>query len=73
MRQGHATFEEKKRAVKNYLDGESAPTIAKNIGRHRVTIYKWVELYEKNKSFDDLREKNVQVALPRSRLRQLKK
>ena len=73
MRQRHATFEEKKRAVKNYLDGESAPTIAKNIGRHRVTIYKWVEVYQKNKSFDDLREKKRSGRPPKVEIRTIKK
>lgn len=58
MRSSHAGYEEKVRAVQNFLNGEPAPTIARNIGRHRVTIYKWVEIYKKNKSFNDLREKD---------------
>lgn len=73
MRQGHATFEEKKRAVENYLAGELAPTIAKNMGRHRVTIYKWVEIYEKNKSFNDLHEKKRSGRPPKIEAKTIKR
>jgi len=57
MRSSYATFEDKVRAVKNYLSGESAITIGKHMGRHRVTIHKWVDLYKKHRSFEVLREK----------------
>lgn len=57
MRTNNATLSEKIRAVKNYLAGEPVPTIARNIGRHRITIYKWVRIYKERKSFDDLKER----------------
>ena len=57
-RSKNATYEERERAVKNFLKGESAVTIARNIGRDRKTIYKWVKVYEKKKSFEDLKEKS---------------
>ena len=55
-RKANASYEERERAVKNFLDGEPASTIAKNIGRNKSTIYKWVRLYKKKKSFKDLEE-----------------
>ena len=73
MRQKNATFEEKKRAVQNYLSGESAETISRNIGRHRVTIYKWVKIYNQNKSFDSLHEKERSGRPPKVDSKTIKK
>ncbi len=73
MRREYASYEEKKRVVQNYLNGKTAPTIAKNIGRHRVTIYKWIEIYERNNSFEDLKEKKRSERPPKIRDKTVKR
>ncbi len=73
MRREHASYKEKKRVVQNYLDGETAPTIAKNIGRHHVTIYKWIEIYEQNNSFENLKEKKRSGCSPKIRDKTVKR
>lgn len=57
MRTDHSNPEERIRAVKNYLNGQSVSSISVNLGRHSASIYKWIKVYKKRKKFEDLEDK----------------
>lgn len=57
MRTDHSSYEERVRAVKSYLAGGSVSTIAENLGRHKASVYKWIKIYEKKKSYEGLADK----------------